>query len=181
MVVLRPTRKLFRDLPPSSELTAESDTALGDWYVNRLVVDRRPLLLLVSSALSSPWLFRRATSGAAWPAADTYREPAAPPGCPREACTGRARSHGARCCRAHQRQISNGHGCRFCQEHPYYLEIGGWDETTLSLVEARLAETPVTRPGASRRSYSRGGRPQTAGSAVACCWQLEADGAAAAW
>jgi len=27
-----------------------SDTALGDWYVNRLVVDRRPLLLLVSSA-----------------------------------------------------------------------------------------------------------------------------------
>jgi hypothetical protein len=29
---------------------ATSDTALGDWYVNRTVVDRRPLLLLVSSA-----------------------------------------------------------------------------------------------------------------------------------
>jgi len=49
MVILRPTRKLYRDLPPSSELTAASDTALGDWYVNRLVVDRHPLLLLVSS------------------------------------------------------------------------------------------------------------------------------------
>jgi len=30
-----------------------SDTALGDWYVNRLIVDRQPLLLLVSAA--SKW------------------------------------------------------------------------------------------------------------------------------
>jgi len=49
MVVLRPTRKLAALLPPSA-ISAESDAALGDWYVNRLVVDRRPLLLLVSSA-----------------------------------------------------------------------------------------------------------------------------------
>jgi hypothetical protein len=49
MVVLRPTRKL-RTALPVTEVTGTSDTALGDWYVNRIVVDRQPLLLLVSSA-----------------------------------------------------------------------------------------------------------------------------------
>jgi hypothetical protein len=49
MVVLRATRKLreLRHEPVDPE--TESDTALGDWYVNRFVVDWRPLLLLVSS------------------------------------------------------------------------------------------------------------------------------------
>lgn len=49
MVVLRATRKLAKLLPPAVEAPAESDTALGDWYVNRLTVNRQPLLLLVSS------------------------------------------------------------------------------------------------------------------------------------
>ena len=49
MVVLRRTRKLERILSVSASLPTQSDTALGDWYVNRLTVDRRPLLLLVSS------------------------------------------------------------------------------------------------------------------------------------
>src|SRR5262245_48247743 len=48
MVILRPTRKL-RSLLPTADLSARSDTALGDWYVNRVVVDRQPLLLVVSS------------------------------------------------------------------------------------------------------------------------------------
>lgn len=45
-VTLRRTQKLARALPLSSESPPPPDTALGDWYVNRLVVDRRPLLLL---------------------------------------------------------------------------------------------------------------------------------------
>ncbi len=49
MVVLRATRKVLRLLPPSTADEVSSDTALGDWYVNRFVVDRRPLLLIVSS------------------------------------------------------------------------------------------------------------------------------------
>src|SRR3972149_6891191 len=49
MVVLRATQKLAKVLPPSADAAAESDTALGDWYVNRLIVDRQPLLLLVSA------------------------------------------------------------------------------------------------------------------------------------
>jgi hypothetical protein len=32
----------------------QSDTALGDWYVNRIVVERQPLLLLVSSTSLLP-------------------------------------------------------------------------------------------------------------------------------
>jgi hypothetical protein len=35
-----------------------SDTALGDWYVNRVIVDRQPLLLLVSAASLLPALVR---------------------------------------------------------------------------------------------------------------------------
>ncbi len=50
MVILRPTRKLRTPLPVSSDPEPQSDTALGDWYVNRVVIYRRPLLLLVSSA-----------------------------------------------------------------------------------------------------------------------------------
>ena len=48
MVILRPTKKL-RSALPTTDVSAQSDTALGDWYVNRVVVDRQPLLLLVSS------------------------------------------------------------------------------------------------------------------------------------
>ena len=37
MVVIRPTRKLHSALPVMQNAGA-SDTALGDWYVNRVVV-----------------------------------------------------------------------------------------------------------------------------------------------
>ncbi len=50
MVVLRPTRKLQNLLPVETADGQQSDSALGDWYVNRFVVDRRPLLMIVSSA-----------------------------------------------------------------------------------------------------------------------------------
>ncbi len=50
LVVLRATRKVLKSLPQIERDGVASDNALGDWYVNRLVIDRRPLLLLVSSA-----------------------------------------------------------------------------------------------------------------------------------
>jgi len=53
MVILRPTQKLQAALP-TSVVSAQSDTALGDWYVNRIVVHRQPLLLLVSSCSLLP-------------------------------------------------------------------------------------------------------------------------------
>ena len=48
MVTLRATGKVQKYLPPAVEVSADSDTALGDWYVNRVFVGRQPLLLLVS-------------------------------------------------------------------------------------------------------------------------------------
>ncbi len=55
MVTLRVTRRL-QDVLPISGTGRSPETALGDWYVNRLVVDRRPLLLFVSSASLLPML-----------------------------------------------------------------------------------------------------------------------------
>lgn len=56
MVILRATQKVLKRLPLASADDVESDTALGDWYVNRLVVDRKHLLLLVSSKSLLPIL-----------------------------------------------------------------------------------------------------------------------------
>lgn len=49
MVVLRGTKKVLRYLSAPTDTPCESTTALGDWYVNRIVAGRQPLLLLVSS------------------------------------------------------------------------------------------------------------------------------------
>jgi hypothetical protein len=48
VVIIRPTKKLHSQLP-IRQVSGGSDTALVDWYVNRVVVARQPLLLLVSS------------------------------------------------------------------------------------------------------------------------------------
>ena len=48
MIVIRATKKVLKFLPRAGDAIASSDNALGDWYVNRLVVDRKPLLLIVS-------------------------------------------------------------------------------------------------------------------------------------
>lgn len=49
MVILRATQKVLRSLPTGGAEVITSDTALGDWYVNRIVIDRQPLILLVSA------------------------------------------------------------------------------------------------------------------------------------
>lgn len=49
MVVLRATRKVLGLLPQPGHSPGTSDTALGDWYVNCIVIARQPLLLLVSA------------------------------------------------------------------------------------------------------------------------------------
>lgn len=49
MVVLRGTTKVLRYISAIDITPSESTTALGDWYANRLVVARQPILLLVSA------------------------------------------------------------------------------------------------------------------------------------
>jgi hypothetical protein len=143
MVVLRPTRKLFRSLPPSPSAVAVSDTALGDWYVNRLVVDRRPLLILLStkSLLAALTLARDVQ--------------ALPERLPRLIADRLGRLGVAeRLIRAEVAAMTPvsiaptddrsvmGTLVDFAKVIPDYLEVGAWDETTLPFVEARLAKTP---------------------------------------
>jgi hypothetical protein len=51
---LRRTEKLSRHLPLAGDATIASTTALGDWYVNRVSVGRRALLLATSAGTFLP-------------------------------------------------------------------------------------------------------------------------------
>ena len=143
MVILRPTRKLNSLLPATEVIPTSSDTALGDWYVNRVVVDRQPLLLLVSSTSLLPMLI---------PAQNVRGLPA------RLATLVEAR---LRRCGLDDRTIAAetlamasvavgptvdrsvlGIMVDFAKAVPYHLEPGQWGETTLRIVEERLASTP---------------------------------------
>ena len=143
MVILRPTRKLGSLLPTTETVPVCKDTALGDWYVNRIVVDRQPLLLLVSSLSLLPMLL---------PARDVR-------GLPGRLCVlvaARLRRCGidARAIDAEQQAMRPvaigptidrsvlGIMIDFAKAVPHYLEPGQWNEGTLERVEERLAETP---------------------------------------
>jgi hypothetical protein len=143
MVILRPTRTLSNALPLSEVNSAQSDTALGDWYVNRIVVDRRPLLLLVSSTSLLPIVL---------PARDVRGLPS------RLASLVAARLRrlgiASRTIEAETRAMSPvviaptesrsvlGIAVDFAKSLPYYLELGAWDDSTLQQAEDKLAETP---------------------------------------
>jgi hypothetical protein len=152
MVVLRRTRRLSASLPDSGVVLPISDTALGDWYVNRIVVDRQPLLLLVSSATLLPILI---------PARDVRTLP--------DRLAGIVEARLRRCgieasvIKAEVDAMSSvavgstvdrsvlGIMVDFAKGVPFYLEPGQWDERMLPAVEARLAETPCYASGPDNR------------------------------
>ncbi len=143
MVILRPTRKLQALLPPRGAVLDSSDTALGDWYVNRLTVDRQPLLLLVSAASLLPMLL---------PARGVRRLPerlAALVGQRLQRCGVNPLVIGAETRAMGEVVVAPtidrsvlGIMVDFSKAVSWYLEPGGWSEATLPEVEARLAETP---------------------------------------
>jgi hypothetical protein len=152
MVILRPTRKLSSLLPATEVVPTKSDTALGDWYANRLVVDRRPLLLLVSATSLLPMLM---------PARDVRRLPdrlALLVGARLMRCEIdfeaidaeiRAMSLVAVCPTVDRSVL--GIMVDFAKAVPHYLQPGRWDDSTLRLAEERLAETPCHAAGSSER------------------------------
>ena len=143
MVILRPTSKLLTLLPESPDAGANSETALGDWYVNRLVVDRKPLLILLSSRSLLPILM---------PDRDVRALPGRLPGlvaarlkrlrvASRLIDAETAAMAPVNIARTADRSVL-GIMVDFAKSIPYSLKRGGWDETTLPFVESRLAETP---------------------------------------
>jgi len=141
MVVLRPTRKLQRALP-ATRMAGTSDTALGDWYVNRLVVDRQPLLLLVSAASLLPALVR-ARNVRALPTqiADIVAQRLTRLGIATSLIDAERRAMTLVQVGATTDRSVVGIMVDFAKGVPYYLKAG-WDDAALRVVEDRLAETP---------------------------------------
>jgi len=140
----------LRRLPPGRQEVADSETALGDWYVNRLIVARQPLLLLLSS---------RSFLAVLTPARDIRLLPAQFPGLVAD--------------RLHRLEIPTalvqaevaamdpvltaptrdrsvlGILVDFTRSIPYYLARSGWDGAGLRRAVDQLAGTPCH---ASRRA-----------------------------
>jgi Domain of unknown function (DUF6933) len=148
MVVLRATNKLARVLPASADSSAESDTALGDWYVNRLTVDRQPLLLLVSArsllAIITPARDVRGLPERLAPLIATRlkRLGIAAPLIAAEI----AAMEPVAVAKTADRSVV-GIMVDYAKMIPSYLAVGSWDATTLPFVEAKLARNPCHAGG----------------------------------
>jgi hypothetical protein len=141
---LRATQKVLRRLPPATAApSVGSDTALGDWYVNRFVVDRRPLLLILSA---------RSLLAILLPARDLGTLPTRLPALVGARLRRLGMDRGiieaevsamtpVTVARTLDRTVL-GYLVDFAKMIPYHLDAGEWDETTLVFVEGRLAHTP---------------------------------------
>ncbi len=152
-VTLRRTQKLASALTVTAADAPPSSTALGDWYANRLVVDRKPLLLLVSSRSLLPILL-------------PVRDLRALPSRLGDIVALRLRRFGidgdlidaevGAMTPVHVAKTSDravvGIMVDFAFAVAYHLPRGGWDDTTLPFVEAALAETPCFCSSKVRKS-----------------------------
>jgi hypothetical protein len=149
MVVLRRTQKLARSLPASRSTPLPSDTALGDWYVNRLSIDRRPLLLLVSSrGLLSVLIPARKVATLPERLPEVVDSRLRRLGIPQSVVQAEVAAMESVTVAATEDRSVVGIMVDFAKSIPYYLDAGAWDDSSLPFVEARLAETPCH---ASRR------------------------------
>ena len=143
MVVLRATKKVLKMLPYSAAETDTSNTALGDWYVNRIVVDRQPLLLLVSeksllamltparNVKTLPDRLREMVAGRLQRLSVEENLIRAEVNAMDVVCVGRTRDRSV-----------TGQMVDLAKSVPYYLPVDGWDISTLHSAEFRLSETP---------------------------------------
>ena len=143
MVVLRRTRKLGTALPLSAGNPVVSETALGDWYVNRLTVDRRPLLLLVcSNALLPILLPARDVAKLADRLPDVVAARLQRLRIPQTIVDAEVAAMRPVVVAATADRSVLGIMVDFAKGVPYYLEPGMWDDRTLAFVEAHLEQTP---------------------------------------
>ncbi len=146
-VILRRTQKLAELLPVTDIVPDASDTALGDWYVNKRIVDRKPLLLLVSAVTLLPMII---------PARDVRTLPTRLPALVRRRLQFMDVSDAwidaevaAMATVAVAKTASRsvlGVMTDYMHAIPYYLEQG-WDERSLDVVGHKLADTPIFASG----------------------------------
>ena len=143
MVTLRATQKVLRQLPEKSGSGRPPDTGLGDWYVNRLVVDRKPLLLLVSS-LSLLAILKPARNVKDLPnrltdfvAGRLHRLGVDPDLINEEVAAMNPVEVG----KTADRSVV-GIMVDFAKMIPHFLPIGEWDQTWLPMVEEKLQKNP---------------------------------------
>jgi hypothetical protein len=150
MVVLRATQKVLKLLPESVGSSITSTTALGDWYVNRIVVDRHPLLLLVSStSLLSAITPARDVKGLPRRLAALIEERLRRIGIDESILASEVNAtSGVTVARTVDRSVT-GQMVDFAKAIPYYLPENGWSEDELKAVEDKLAETPCRAGGPS--------------------------------
>ena len=143
MVVLRRVQKLASRLPSTTITSEPPDTALGDWYVSRLVVDHRPLLLLVEARALLPMLVPAREVGGLpgrlpqLVAARLRRLSVPEPIVAAETAAMDPVLVGSTADRSVVGTLVD-----FAKAIPLYLMPGAWDDTVLPFLEARLAQTP---------------------------------------
>ena len=119
-----------------------SDTALGDWYVNWLVVDRQPLLLLVSAKSMLPALVRaRTVRVLPIQIGDIVAHRLTRLGVPKSLIEAERRAMAPVHIGATVDRSVLGIMVDFAKGVPCYLDAG-WDDATLGAVEDQLAQTP---------------------------------------
>lgn len=143
MVILRPTRKLSSLLPGTGIGNRTSDTALGDWYVNRIVVDRQPLLLLVSSTSLLPMLLlARNVRSLPDLLAGLVERRLTRCGVDQRAIEAEIKAMVPVAIGPTVHRSVLGIMVDFAKSVPYHLQPAHWNEGDLRSVEERLAETP---------------------------------------
>ena len=148
MVILRPTRKLRQLLPVAKVGQGVSDTALGDWYVNRVVVKHHPLLILVSSASLLPLLVpARAVRGLPARLSGIVKTRLARFGVPARMIAAEEEAMATVIIQPTLDRSIVGIMVEFARALPYHPAFGQFDETSLASVEDWLAETPCHAGG----------------------------------
>lgn len=148
MVLLRATKKALKFLPESDGDAAGSATALGDWYVNRIVIDRQPLLLLVSSlSLLAAITTARDSKSLPKRLASIVGNRLSRLGIEQRALEREVEVMSVVAVARTENRSVVGQMVDFAKMIPSYLPENGWTESDLRVAEDRLAETPC-RSGA---------------------------------
>ena len=142
MVILRPTRKVRLSAQERETREFSSDTALGDWYVNRIIVHRQPLLILISSVSLLPTLTAaRDVQSLPDRLADLVGDRLVRLGIQAKLITAEKKAmQPTQVARTIDRSVV-GIMVDFAKALPYYLSAGS-NENTLRLAEDSLARTP---------------------------------------